>query len=182
MPLFLGIRRSSKPTSSPQSQNTYFREQRTLSCLTYPHTSLKEMHTFPVLNPIKRKNNAVMFSRDAGCESGAYLQQERNTEKDQLLCAVFLICCCLLAPKKQTNPGPRCANIFSVCYLCQHKIISISFYSIILCQWQMNAQLCLTLVLLTRSSSSSALAFPSATPEFSTGLFATRWQNISGLG
>lgn len=46
----------------------------------------------------------------------------------------------------------------------------------------MNAQLCLTLILLSCSSSSSALSFPSATLKFSMGFFPQGDKIYQGLG
>ena len=74
MPLFLAVRQSSKPTNSPQSQNTCFHEQRdALFFNVSPYVTERDAHiSFPEAN--KEKKAPVMFSRDAGCESGAHLQ------------------------------------------------------------------------------------------------------------
>lgn len=182
MPFFLAVRQSWKPTISPQSQNTYFHEQKdALLFNVSPYVTERDAHvSFPEANK-EEKTPSDVFQRCLVWKWRLFAIREKHRER--LISYVpFFWFAAAYWPQKNKQAQTPAAQIYPVCYLCQHKIISISFYSIILCQWQMNVQLCLTLVLLTCSFSSSALSFPRATLEFSMGLFSTRWQNISRLG
>lgn len=80
------------------------------------------MHTFPFLKLIKSKNHwyiPEMLDVKLVC-----ICNKKETLR-KIPCVLFDLFCLVVHHKTQTQPGPCCTNIFSVCYLCQHKIISI---------------------------------------------------------
>lgn len=135
MPLFLAVRQSSNPTISPQRQNTHFHEQKgALPSNAPPYATARDAHiSFPEANK-EEKKPLRCFPEMLGVKVGPICNRRETPRRTKFLCALFLICCCLLAPKNETSPGPCCTNTLSVCSLCQPRRISTSFYSVMLCQ------------------------------------------------
>lgn len=104
-----------------------------LSSLMYQHTSLEgDTHvSFPEANKEKKYHCFAEMLMWKWCIFAIW---EMHWERP--ISHMLFICFSYCPPKTQTEPGLFCTNLFSVCCLCQHKIISISFYSMVLCQWQ----------------------------------------------